>query len=30
LGYPKPHVDWKETKARALDRFKRGLRNADV
>ena len=30
LGYPKPHVDWKETKARALDRFKRGLRNADI
>jgi deoxyribodipyrimidine photo-lyase len=30
LGYPKPHVDWKETKARALDRFKTGLRNADV
>ncbi|KAB2107220.1 Deoxyribodipyrimidine photo-lyase [Alternaria gaisen] len=30
LGYPKPHVDWKETKTRALDRFKRGLRNADV
>lgn len=30
LGYPKPHVDWNETKARALDRFKRGLRNADI
>ena len=30
LGYPKPHVDWKETKARAIDRFKRGLRSADI
>ncbi|KNG45845.1 deoxyribodipyrimidine photo-lyase [Stemphylium lycopersici] len=30
LGYPKPHVDWKETKARAIDRFKRGLKEADV
>lgn len=30
LGYPKPHVDWKETKARAIDRFKRGLREAEL
>ncbi|KAF2643434.1 Cryptochrome/photolyase FAD-binding domain-containing protein [Massarina eburnea CBS 473.64] len=28
LGYPKPHVDWKETKERAIERFKRDLRNA--
>jgi deoxyribodipyrimidine photo-lyase len=30
LGYPKPHVDWKDTKARAIDRFKRGLREASI
>ncbi|KAL6151435.1 hypothetical protein ACJBU6_10417 [Exserohilum turcicum] len=30
LAYPKPHVDWKETKARAIDKFKKGLKEADV
>jgi deoxyribodipyrimidine photo-lyase len=29
LGYPKPYVDWKETKARALDRFKSDMKDAD-
>jgi deoxyribodipyrimidine photo-lyase len=28
LGYPKPHVDWHETKARALDRFKSNMKDA--
>ncbi|KAF2106470.1 DNA photolyase, FAD-binding/Cryptochrome [Lophiotrema nucula] len=28
LGYPKPHVDWKETKARAVERFKSDMRDA--
>ncbi|KAF1958724.1 Cryptochrome/photolyase FAD-binding domain-containing protein [Byssothecium circinans] len=28
LGYPKPHVDWKETKQRAIERFKRDMKNA--
>lgn len=27
LGYPKPYVDWKETKARALDRFKSDMKD---
>lgn len=25
LGYPKPHVDWKESKQRCLERYKRDL-----
>ncbi|KAH7126627.1 FAD binding domain of DNA photolyase-domain-containing protein [Dendryphion nanum] len=29
LGYPKPHVDWKETKQRAIERFKRDMADAD-
>lgn len=29
LGYPEPHVDWNETKARAIERFKQNLANAD-
>ena len=29
LGYPKPHVDWKETKARAMERFKHDMADAD-
>jgi deoxyribodipyrimidine photo-lyase len=29
LGYPKPHVDWKETKARCIERFKKAIREAD-
>ncbi|PVI06566.1 Cryptochrome/photolyase FAD-binding domain-containing protein [Periconia macrospinosa] len=29
LGYPKPHVDWKETKQRAMERFKRDMKDAD-
>ena len=28
LGYPKPHVDWKETKARAMERFKHDMADA--
>jgi deoxyribodipyrimidine photo-lyase len=28
LGYPKPHVDWKETKQRAIERFKSNMRDA--
>ncbi|KAJ4358196.1 uncharacterized protein N0V89_002775 [Didymosphaeria variabile] len=28
LGYPKPHVDWKETKQRAIERFKSDMRDA--
>ncbi|KAF2462596.1 Cryptochrome/photolyase FAD-binding domain-containing protein, partial [Lindgomyces ingoldianus] len=27
LGYLKPHVNWKETKQRAVERFKRDIRN---
>jgi hypothetical protein len=27
-GYPKPHVNWKETKARAMERFKRDMKAA--
>jgi len=30
LGYPAPHVNWKESKARALDRYKRDLAEADI
>lgn len=28
LGYPRPHVDWKKTKARAIERFKNDMRDA--
>lgn len=28
LGYPAPHVDWKETKARAIQRFKNDMKDA--
>ncbi|KAF1975528.1 Cryptochrome/photolyase FAD-binding domain-containing protein [Bimuria novae-zelandiae CBS 107.79] len=28
LGYPKPHVNWKETKQRAIERFKSDMRDA--
>lgn len=28
LGYPAPHVDWKETKARAIERFKNDMKDA--
>jgi len=28
LGYPKPHVDWKKTKQRAIERFKNDMRDA--
>ncbi|GAB7355992.1 hypothetical protein MBLNU459_g6619t1 [Dothideomycetes sp. NU459] len=30
LGYPRPHVDYKETKDRAIARFKRDLADADA
>ncbi|OAL57080.1 Cryptochrome/photolyase FAD-binding domain-containing protein [Pyrenochaeta sp. DS3sAY3a] len=30
LGYPKPHVDWKETKQRCLERFKRDMQDAEL
>ena len=29
LGYPKPYVDWNETKARCLDRYKSDMKDAD-
>ncbi|KAF2867935.1 DNA photolyase, FAD-binding/Cryptochrome [Massariosphaeria phaeospora] len=29
LGYPKPHVDWKKTKLRAIERFKSDMHDAD-
>lgn len=29
LGYPKPHVDYKESKERCIQRYKQGLANAD-
>ncbi len=29
LEYPKPYVDWNETKARCLDRFKSDMKDAD-
>lgn len=29
LGYPKPYVDWKETKQRAIERFKTDMRDAE-
>jgi deoxyribodipyrimidine photo-lyase len=28
LGYPEPHVDWSETKARAIQRFKSDMKDA--
>jgi deoxyribodipyrimidine photo-lyase len=28
LGYPEPHVDWKETKVRAMQRFKDDMKDA--
>ena len=28
LGYPKPHVDWHETKARCMERFKSDMKDA--
>jgi len=28
LGYPKPHVDWKETKQRVIERFKSDMKDA--
>ena len=30
LGYPRPHVDFSETKQRAVGRYKQGIREADV
>jgi len=30
LGYPKPHVDYSESKKRATERFKKGLAEADI
>ena len=29
LGYPRPHVDWNETKARALERFKNNMKGVE-
>jgi deoxyribodipyrimidine photo-lyase len=29
LGYPRPHVDWNETKARVMERFKRDMKDAE-
>lgn len=29
LGYPKPYVDWKETKQRAIERFKSDMKDAE-
>lgn len=29
LGYPEPYVDWKETKARCLERFKSDMKEAE-
>ena len=29
LGYPEPHVDWNKTKARAIERFKSDMKDAD-
>jgi deoxyribodipyrimidine photo-lyase len=28
LGYPKPHVDWKETKQRCMERYKSDMKDA--
>lgn len=30
LGYPKPHVDWKVTKQRCLERFKRDMQGVEI
>jgi deoxyribodipyrimidine photo-lyase len=30
LDYPKPHVDYSESKKRAVERFKKGLAEADI
>jgi deoxyribodipyrimidine photo-lyase len=30
LGYPRPYVDWGETKKRAVERFKRDMKNVDL
>lgn len=29
LGYPRPHVDWKETKQRCMERFKSDMQDAE-
>jgi deoxyribodipyrimidine photo-lyase len=29
LGYPKPHVNWKKTKQRCMERFKRDMHDAE-
>lgn len=29
LGYPEPYIDWKETKARCLERYKRDMKEAE-
>lgn len=29
LGYSKPHVDWKKTKTRAIERFKRDMKDVE-
>ena len=29
LGYPRPHVDWKETKQRCMERFKNDMKDAE-
>ncbi|KAL8667138.1 MAG: hypothetical protein Q9168_007333, partial [Polycauliona sp. 1 TL-2023] len=29
LGYPRPHVDWKETKERCVERFKADMKDAE-
>lgn len=28
LGYPRPHVDWHETKQRCMERFKSDMKDA--
>lgn len=30
LGYPRPYVDWRETKERARERFKRDMQDAEL
>jgi hypothetical protein len=29
LGYPKPHVNWKQTKQRCIERYKRDMQDAE-
>ena len=29
LGYPKPYVEWKKTKQRCMERFKRDMHDAE-